>query len=367
MVTTTDIYEEISQKDFYEILTNIQSGALKAADFIGFDLRSFFVFGFSHSILAINVSIPRALTGKKPVSAERLRSLITGVSGKEEFDLRQDRTIIIYDEIQPVKGKRPANALAQFLKDEGIVGNVYILAEGFNKFKKTYPDICEFKEEQNLSNDFSTETPSIVTESSKGSDFKFVGSSDYNPPSEVIPGRLYIGNDRNASNIDTLKNIGIKRVLNLAKECSNHHANSDNYKIIYKKIELDDDPNQDIVPYIKEALTFIHDGVKAGDAVFVHCYQGISRSSTIIIMYLMKYMGLSFNDAYDYIKKCRPKVCPNTGFISHLIDLERRLYDGNTSIVGDEYAPFIMNPMDQNYLTISPTIRVQELDLRQFD
>lgn len=52
--------------------------------------------------------------------------------------------------------------------------------------------------------------------------------------------------------------------------------------------------------------------------VLVHCNAGVSRSSSIVIGYLMQREGLSFEDAYSQVKLARPSIHPNRGFYQQL-------------------------------------------------
>jgi protein-tyrosine phosphatase len=50
----------------------------------------------------------------------------------------------------------------------------------------------------------------------------------------------------------------------------------------------------------------------------VHCMAGISRSSAVIIAYIMRRLGVNFENALAYVKAKRPKINPNEGFIHQL-------------------------------------------------
>ena len=50
---------------------------------------------------------------------------------------------------------------------------------------------------------------------------------------------------------------------------------------------------------------------------------GISRSTSCLIAYMIKYLGYSFMEALEYIKKKRPQVFPNYGFIKQLMNYEK--------------------------------------------
>ena len=57
-------------------------------------------------------------------------------------------------------------------------------------------------------------------------------------------------------------------------------------------------------------------------SVLVHCMAGISRSASLLVYYFMKKYGWSYNNAYNFIKRRRSIIQPNTGFEQKL-----RIYD----------------------------------------
>ena len=64
--------------------------------------------------------------------------------------------------------------------------------------------------------------------------------------------------------------------------------------------------------------------VVAGERVLVHCAAGISRSSTIVLAYLVARRGYTLREAFEHVHARRPVVWPNDGFMEALIQLERR-------------------------------------------
>lgn len=56
----------------------------------------------------------------------------------------------------------------------------------------------------------------------------------------------------------------------------------------------------------------------SGKGCLVHCQAGISRSTTIVVSYLMRHNAHSFDEAYKYVKKMRPIVSPNISFVGAL-------------------------------------------------
>jgi predicted ATP-grasp superfamily ATP-dependent carboligase len=53
--------------------------------------------------------------------------------------------------------------------------------------------------------------------------------------------------------------------------------------------------------------SYINDEISKNNKVFIHCSEGISRASTIVIAYLMT-QGYSLNDATEHLKKIRPFI-----------------------------------------------------------
>ncbi|KAL6076968.1 tyrosine protein phosphatase yvh1 [Balamuthia mandrillaris] len=72
---------------------------------------------------------------------------------------------------------------------------------------------------------------------------------------------------------------------------------------------------------LKESILFIHEARKAGHNVVVHCAQGKSRSTTVVLAYLMtinKEAGYGPNEALTFVKQHRPMAEPNPNFMEQL-------------------------------------------------
>jgi protein-tyrosine phosphatase len=86
-----------------------------------------------------------------------------------------------------------------------------------------------------------------------------------------------------------------------------------------------DAPNENLMPHWPKAIEFIRDGINKGGNVLVHCYAGISRSSSTVIAYLMVEKKVTFYNAATYVRKKRAIIYPNIGFQRQLIKLEKVL------------------------------------------
>lgn len=77
-------------------------------------------------------------------------------------------------------------------------------------------------------------------------------------------------------------------------------------------------PEFNMNPVFSECTRIIDEERKSGGIIFVHCNAGISRSSSVIIAYLMKSERLNYLEAYELLKRKRPCVKPNDGFVKQL-------------------------------------------------
>lgn len=54
----------------------------------------------------------------------------------------------------------------------------------------------------------------------------------------------------------------------------------------------------------------------------IHCKSGNSRAAVVSMGYLMHHLDLSFRDAYWLVKKSRPSINPQEGFLEQLVQYE---------------------------------------------
>lgn len=72
------------------------------------------------------------------------------------------------------------------------------------------------------------------------------------------------------------------------------------------------------------AAEFIDSALKQNGKILVHCGEGISRSSTLVIAYLMMKCGFRVEDAVRQVVKHR-NILPNQGFLLQLCQLHDQL------------------------------------------
>eukprot|EP00505_MAST-04D_sp_SCG-Rhode-Island_P005427 Stramenopile-MAST_4_protein_5427 len=115
---------------------------------------------------------------------------------------------------------------------------------------------------------------------------------------EIMP-YMFLGGERNAGNH---KELGFRThcgfVLNLAWEVANFFPG----EFEYLKLGLSDFSDNATALYdqLEIAMKFIDRSRENNSSVLVHCVQGISRSSTIVISYLMTRESMSLQEAYKH-------------------------------------------------------------------
>lgn len=81
----------------------------------------------------------------------------------------------------------------------------------------------------------------------------------------------------------------------------------------------------DMLHYFEQGFAFIDKAREEGVGVLVHCKQGVSRSASLVIAYLMKSQKMSFQNAYTFLKQKSPSITPNLQLIYQLLEFEKTL------------------------------------------
>lgn len=137
---------------------------------------------------------------------------------------------------------------------------------------------------------------------------------------EVAPG-VFVGGVGAAKNREGLLSHGVTHVLTVCHGISAFYA--DDFTYGYARVA--DNASADIAAHFDYCYAFIADALARGGRVFVHCFQGKSRSAAVCAMYLMRSEGLSADDALARVRAVRSVAAPNSGFVAALKALEARL------------------------------------------
>ncbi|XP_047961008.1 protein-tyrosine-phosphatase MKP1-like [Salvia hispanica] len=134
---------------------------------------------------------------------------------------------------------------------------------------------------------------------------------------------IYLGSDVIAKNREILRQRGITHVLNcVGFVCPEYFRN----ELVYKTLWLQDSPSEDITSILYDVFDYFEDIREQGGRVLVHCCHGVSRSTSLVIAYLMWKEGQSFDDAFQHVKTARGVTNPNVGFACQLLQCQKRVH-----------------------------------------
>ncbi|KAC9112623.1 hypothetical protein E3N88_46344 [Mikania micrantha] len=134
---------------------------------------------------------------------------------------------------------------------------------------------------------------------------------------------IFLGGDAVARDKDILKQHKITHILNcVGFVCPEYFKGN----FIYRTLWLQDSPSEDITSILYDVFDYFEDVRDQGGRVFVHCCQGVSRSTSLVIAYRMWREGQSFDDAFQYVKAAREIADPNMGFACQLLQCQKRVH-----------------------------------------
>jgi atypical dual specificity phosphatase len=142
----------------------------------------------------------------------------------------------------------------------------------------------------------------------------------YRPADEILPG-LFLGNEAAAADPAFLRAHGIRAIVAMSREHGDRSPLAESLGIQYYNFGLWDSVYRyDWVPeMLHAAADRIHLLVKEGAGpVLVHCQMGMSRSTTGLLAYMLKYQPERFPTyaaAYAVVRQARPIVKPNAHFV----------------------------------------------------
>ena len=146
-------------------------------------------------------------------------------------------------------------------------------------------------------------------------------SSSFDEVSCIIPG-LYLSGMSIARNPSRLAELRISHVICC---CTwNEFPETDQLaSVSYLRIDIEDMSREPIELFFDEACDFISESLDNHESVLVHCRSGVSRSSTIVLSFLIKRMGMRLLDAFFLLRSKRGIVTPNIGFMGKLLQIEQ--------------------------------------------
>ena len=144
--------------------------------------------------------------------------------------------------------------------------------------------------------------------------------------SEIIPNFLYISSYNATKNLELLEKNKITHIINCAADFCENVFEQEN-KFTYLSFYLKDHVLENIECIFYECIKFIESVKEKGGRVLVHCIQGISRSVSIVMAYIIFTKKVSYDKAFNLVQSKREISSPNFGFSIQLQNFYTRLYE----------------------------------------
>eukprot|EP00927_Polykrikos_kofoidii_P055670 TRINITY_DN49891_c0_g1_i1.p1 TRINITY_DN49891_c0_g1~~TRINITY_DN49891_c0_g1_i1.p1 ORF type:complete len:542 (-),score=81.69 TRINITY_DN49891_c0_g1_i1:65-1627(-) len=144
---------------------------------------------------------------------------------------------------------------------------------------------------------------------------------------DVHDGWLFLGGSIAASNLVVLQELGVTHVLNCCERVPCKFKKALNYKVL----AVPDLKHVDIRGHFEEVLGFIDVAHDSGGGVLVHCMVGASRSTTIVLAWLISRCRIPLADAFREVRARRSVARPNRGFSLQLMDYEEEILGARTA------------------------------------
>ncbi|KAL4548273.1 hypothetical protein Ndes2526B_g00853 [Nannochloris sp. 'desiccata'] len=133
--------------------------------------------------------------------------------------------------------------------------------------------------------------------------------------------RLFVGGEVVAKSLDILLQSDITHVVNCVGFLYPAYFESN---FSYQTLYLQDTPGEDITSVLYDVFDFIDSSPPTNGRVFIHCSQGVSRSTTLAIAYRMWKENRTYEDVFAEVKQMRGVANPNIGFICQLLQWHKR-------------------------------------------
>ncbi|ORY24985.1 hypothetical protein BCR39DRAFT_545481 [Naematelia encephala] len=143
--------------------------------------------------------------------------------------------------------------------------------------------------------------------------------------STILPSFLFLGPEISSQeDVDTLKRLGVKRILNVAIECDDDEGLKlkENFERYLRVPMRDIVEESGVAKGMRDSCEFIDDARLHSAPIYVHCKAGKSRSVTVVLAYLIHANAWTLKTSYAYVAERRKGISPNIGFVAELMQFE---------------------------------------------
>ena len=143
--------------------------------------------------------------------------------------------------------------------------------------------------------------------------------NEYHKNMSKITDNMYITDIMGARNTDLVRDKKINCIVSLTKRSIFKASN-----VRYFHIKMDDIESVDFLSMTLDVADKVIELIQNDQIILVHCYKGVSRSVSFVILVLVK-QGMPYNEALELVKSKRPSANPNPAFREQLQEYSKRI------------------------------------------
>ncbi|XP_067289067.1 serine/threonine/tyrosine-interacting-like protein 1 [Pseudorasbora parva] len=214
-----------------------------------------------------------------------------------DVEVESMKFIIVYDSAtQSLSDSGPASDCAERLENSSRFP-IQILSGGYERFSALYPFL---------------RTHTIL--------YTIRELESLNPyPVEILAGQLYMGDYKQATNPEILRDLKLSALVNVSDECS----------LMFKKakcsvlhIRTADSAQADFTASFERLCVFIGSHLNMASPVLIFSSLGLSRCCAVAVAYLMHHLKYTLQEAWTHVQQCKPNMRPNPGLVVQLSQWE---------------------------------------------
>ncbi|TWU46354.1 hypothetical protein Poly51_57500 [Rubripirellula tenax] len=126
---------------------------------------------------------------------------------------------------------------------------------------------------------------------------------------DAIDTNVIVGAYPFSRDVQAMYDAGVRAVVNTCEEYDGPQAEYQRLNIQQLHIPTTDFTHPRLED-VERAVEFVQQHAQAGKTVYIHCKAGRARSATVAICWLMKYRGVSADDAQKTLLAARPHINP---------------------------------------------------------
>lgn len=137
--------------------------------------------------------------------------------------------------------------------------------------------------------------------------------------------KLFVGPAAHPQDILHLKRAGVTAVLSLQEPVRDlPEAAIERIRaacgdaIVYRNVGVRDYDPHDLIRRLPVVLDELRDLHRAGHVIYVHCCEGVNRSPSVVLAYLVRIEGMQVDDALEFLRSVDPVARPYAEFVEFL-------------------------------------------------